>query len=70
LRRIPQRDRQLVARDIDGLARNPRPSGAVQLRASIDWRIRVGVYRIRYRIEDEALLVLVVRVGHRCEIYR
>ena len=68
LRRIPQRDRQLVARAIDGLASNPRPPGVVKLRNGTDWRIRVGNYRIRYRIEDDVLLVLVVRVGHRREI--
>jgi mRNA interferase RelE/StbE len=60
-----------IALAIDGLAINPRPSGAQALQgddASI-LRIRVGDYRILYA-EDKALLVLVIRIGHRREVYR
>jgi mRNA interferase RelE/StbE len=48
----------------------PRPPGCKKLRNGVDWRIRVGVYRIVYRIEQEQLLVLVIRIGHRKEVYR
>jgi mRNA interferase RelE/StbE len=53
------------------LAQNPRPAGCVKLSGEESiWRIRVGDYRIVYQIRDDASLVLVVKVGHRREIYR
>ena len=53
------------------LANNPRPPGCLKLSGSDSlWRIRVGDYRIVYQIQDDALLVLVVNLGHRREIYR
>jgi mRNA interferase RelE/StbE len=53
------------------LAENPRPPGCVKLSGEESlWRIRVGDYRIVYQIRDDVLLVLVVKVGHRREIYR
>jgi len=53
------------------LADNPRPPGCLKLSGADSlWRIRVGDYRIVYQIQDEVLLVLVVNVGHRREIYR
>ena len=56
---------------IDALASNPRPEGAKKLKGSDDlWRIRVGVYRIVYETRDRTLVVLVVRVAHRREVYR
>ncbi|MBF0144715.1 MAG: type II toxin-antitoxin system RelE/ParE family toxin [Magnetococcales bacterium] len=56
---------------IDGLETDPRPPGAVKMKGPFDtWRIRVGVYRVLYVIEDERLVVLVVNVGHRREVYR
>lgn len=56
---------------IDGLATVPRPKGFVHLAAAEDLcRIRVGDYRIIYQIQDQALVVLVVKIGHRREIYR
>lgn len=51
------------------LASNPRSIGK-QLRDSDFWRYRVGDYRILCHIEDERLVVLVVEVGHRREVYR
>ena len=53
------------------LAENPRPPGAQKLRGPYDlWRIRVGDYRILYRVEENVLKVYVVRVSHRREVYR
>jgi mRNA interferase RelE/StbE len=53
------------------LAENPRPQGCAKLSGEESlWRVRVGDYRIIYQIQDKALLVLVVKVGHRREIYR
>ena len=56
---------------IDKLAVNPRPPGIRRLHGDPDlYRIRVGNYRIVYTIRDNVLLVLVVAIGHRKDIYR
>ena len=52
------------------LAARPRPPGVVKLSGRDAWRIRVADYRIIYEIHDNVLLVLVVDIGHRREIYR
>ncbi|WP_414621448.1 type II toxin-antitoxin system RelE family toxin [Calothrix sp. CCY 0018] len=52
------------------LAENPRPSGVVKLENSDKYRIRVGSYRVLYQIEDDLLIITVVRVGHRREVYK
>lgn len=59
-----------IARRIDRLAEDPR-ADAVKLRGADDtWRVRVGNYRILYAIEEERLVVLVVKIGHRRDVYR
>ncbi|MBI3660078.1 type II toxin-antitoxin system RelE/ParE family toxin [Candidatus Acetothermia bacterium] len=56
---------------IDALADNPRPPGCRKMKGrSSEWRIRVGVYRIVYTIDDEVHQVEVHRLGHRREVYR
>jgi mRNA interferase RelE/StbE len=72
LKRLHGVMRQRIADAIDGLGDDPRPPGAVKLAGDADdlWRIRVGEYRIVYRFQDERLTVLIVRVGHRRDIYR
>jgi mRNA interferase RelE/StbE len=56
---------------IDSLAENPRPPGCVKLQGHVElYRVRVGDYRIVYQIQDAILVVLVVEIGHRREIYR
>jgi mRNA interferase RelE/StbE len=56
---------------IDALASDPRPAGAKKLKGSEDlWRIRAGAYRIVYELRDRTLVILVVRVAHRREVYR
>lgn len=63
--------RRRIAPHIDALAIDPRPSGAVRLTAPEELlRIRVGVYRIVYAVEDERLVVLVLKIGHRRDVYR
>ena len=60
-----------LAPHIDRLAEDPRPQGAKRLSADDElWRIRVGGYRVIYRIEDDVLLVVVVKLGHRRDVYR
>lgn len=71
LRGLPRADQRAIAAAIDGLAAEPRPPGSRVLRGSRTlYRIRVGDYRIVYAIEAERLVVLVVRIGHRREVYR
>lgn len=62
--------RQLIAR-LEQLAENPRPPGSKKLEGARNLhRVRVGDYRIVYRIEDRVLVVLVIRVSHRSDVYR
>ena len=55
---------------IDDLRTEPRPSGCTKLTGHGGWRIRVGTYRILYEIIDQVLVVRVVKVDHRRDIYR
>ena len=56
---------------IDRLAHDPRAGDVRKLRGEEDvWRLRVGDYRVLYRIEDDRLLILVVRIAHRRDVYR
>lgn len=56
---------------IDALAETPRPPGITKLSGTDDlYRLRVGDYRIIYRIDDDVLHILVVMIGHRRDIYR
>ena len=62
-----------LGRVIDALATEPRPRGSKLLTGKLVdrvWRIRAGDYRILYDIRDEELVVLVVRLGRRREVYR
>jgi mRNA interferase RelE/StbE len=68
---LPRDAQRRIVRALEGLAEDPRPAGCVALRGGEGLlRIRVGVYRIVYLVEDDRLVVLVVRVGHRREVYR
>ncbi len=69
---LPRRkDRQAVVRRILKLAEDPRPPGCVKLSGREElYRVRQGPYRIVYAIEDDRLLVVVIRVAHRKEAYR
>ena len=66
---IPVQDK--LEKKIDDLAHNPRPQGVVKLTNEDNlYRIRAGDYRVIYQIQDKILLILVVKIGHRREIYR
>jgi mRNA interferase RelE/StbE len=72
LRRLPRTDRERIMAAIETLGEEPRPSDVTKLsgsRGSI-YRIRVGDYRVLYKIEDDTLMIYVVRVGDRKDIYR
>jgi mRNA interferase RelE/StbE len=71
LAKIPQPHRQRIRKKIDRLAENPRPRGVEKLAGGDEfYRIRVGDYRVIYQIHDDVLLVLVVRIGGRGDVYR
>lgn len=68
---VPKKTLQQIDRTIQSLADNPRPQGSIKLQGTDDlYRIRRGAFRIIYKIEDEALIVIVVRVGNRRDVYR
>ncbi len=71
LAKIPNPHRRRIANIIDGLSRTPRPPGCSKLAGADDaYRIRVGDYRIVYQIEDRVLIVYVIRIAHRKDVYR
>ncbi len=65
-----RRDRRAIVSLIEKLADNPRPHGCEKLAGHDEYRVRKGRYRIIYSIEDQDLVVLVVKVGHRKDVYR
>ena len=70
LESVPTKGRQRIVAKIGTLADNPRPVGAEKLSGDDKYRIRQGNYRILYEIVDAELIVTVVRVGNRREVYR
>ncbi|HOC59356.1 MAG TPA: type II toxin-antitoxin system RelE/ParE family toxin [Smithellaceae bacterium] len=70
LRSIPQKDLKKILLRIEMLAKDPRPPGHEKLSSQEKYRIRQGMYRIIYSIQDQELTVWVVKVGHRKDVYR
>lgn len=71
LRKLSQAIRTEIVRRVQSLATDPHPLQAAKLRGSKDlYRLRYADYRIIYQIKDRQLIVLVIKVGHRREIYR
>jgi mRNA interferase RelE/StbE len=66
----PKKDRQRLVDRISKLADNPRPPRCEKLSGQDKYRIRQGRYRIVYSIEDQDLIIYVVKVGHRKDVYR
>jgi len=68
---LPKQIQKRIAAKIDSLQSDPRPPGIKALKNGAGrLRLRVGDYRVIYRIEDDRLLVLVVKVGHRKNVYQ
>ena len=65
-----KRDRRRIVERIAGLSEDPRPSGCQKLSGQEAYRIRQGKYRIIYTIADARLVVEIVKVGHRRDVYR
>ena len=70
LRVFPKQDVKRIMQRIRSLADGPRPAGCEKLSDQERYRVRQGAYRIIYEIEDDRLMVLVVKVGHRRDVYR
>ena len=67
---LPPKDRRRVVAKIEALVSNPRPSGCERLSGEEKYRLRQGDYRILYEIIDAELVVTVVKVGNRRDVYR
>ncbi|MEN6450644.1 MAG: type II toxin-antitoxin system RelE/ParE family toxin [Thermoguttaceae bacterium] len=71
LKRLPLVVQRRIVAEVDALATNPRPPGVTKLVGATNlWRLRVGNYRIVYEIHDAQLMVLVLRVADRKDVYR
>ena len=70
LEEIGKRDQERIVERIRSLASDPRQSGTKKLSGAEKYRIRQGDYRILYKIKDEVVTVVVVRIRHRREVYR
>lgn len=68
---LPQRAQDSVLSAIETLEKDPRPGNAKPLKGTLRglWRVRAGDYRVIYSIEDNRLVVVVVKVGNRREVY-
>lgn len=72
LRNISKKDQSAITNKIESLANDPKPSGAKALQGKLApyYRVRCGDYRVVYSIEDDKLIVIVVKIGHRRKVYR
>ena len=70
MRGIPRNDVRRILASIESLADDPRPPGSKKLSGQERYRIRQGNYRILYEIEDDRLIICVVKVRHRRDVYR
>jgi mRNA interferase RelE/StbE len=71
LRKLPRADQVRVVRTIQALSVDPRPPGSRKLAGHDDvFRVRVGRYRVLYAIEDRRLVIVVLKVGDRKDVYR
>jgi mRNA interferase RelE/StbE len=71
LDQLPREIRRKVVSKLESLEHNPRPVGAEKLSGSDSlYRIRAGDWRVIYAVQDQELVVLVIRIGHRKDVYR
>jgi len=70
LRGLPAGDVRRILARIESLRDDPRPAGSEKLSGQERYRVRQGTYRILYEILDPEIVVEIVKVGHRCEVYR
>ena len=70
LAKIPANDYKKIKQAILDLAQDPRPAGSKKLKGRQGWRIRQGDYRVIYEIQDDLLIIIVLDVGNRKDVYR
>ena len=71
LESLDNKTQRRIVSAIESLALNPMPQGASKLKAPVPlWRIRVGSFRVLYEIQNSVLLVYVVKIAHRNDVYR
>ena len=70
IEKIPDKDLKRIIKKIETLSEDPRPPGHEKLSDQEKYRIRQGNYRIIYSIHDDELMVWVIKVGHRRDVYR
>jgi len=70
LMKLPRVEQKRIQSAVNDLVTDPRPHGVTKLSGTTDsYRIRIGNYRVVYTIDDGALIIVVVRIGHRKEVY-
>jgi len=69
---LPSEIQGRIDRALDGLENDPWPTGHKKLKGSkeVVYRVRVGDYRVIYQVEEQRLVVVLIRIGHRKEVYR
>jgi mRNA interferase RelE/StbE len=68
---IPRKDQKRIARKIEGLAKSPPAPAKTKMKGDNPFhRVRVGDYRIIYEIQNEILLILILKIGHRKDVCR
>lgn len=69
---LPEQARSRIDDVLDGLETDPRPVGHKKLKGAKEdlYRIRVGDYRVVYQVEEDSLVVVLIRIGHRKDVYR
>ena len=70
IKKIPQHDVKKILKSIDSLAIESHPYGCKKLKGQENYRIRQGNYRIIYSIRDVELIILILTIGHRKDVYR
>ena len=70
LEALPVKDRRRLVMRLQKLTANPRPPGSEKLSGHELYRIRQGNYRVLYSVHDQELIILVIKVGHRRDVYR
>lgn len=69
IKRLSKADKGRIKQSVDQLAENPRKGDPLKGQFKGLWRLRVGSYRIIYSIKDDQLTILILRIGHRKNVY-
>ena len=70
LEALPLKDRRRIVAKIRKLAADPRPAGCEKLAVDVKYRVRQGDYRILYSVDDQGGVIVIVKIGHRRDVYQ